>query len=130
MTLVSRQGIKQTLKRSQQICGMTGMNKIIACLREMNGLTKTQIKGFFSRLKAKRRRKQCSAKEVDCECKELMQENEEYERKELIAEIAKEIKPQHPISYDAFNLCQYAKENKLSKCGNAERNLPSFCHTF
>lgn len=28
--------------------------------------------------------------------------------------ILNELKPQHPLSYDAFNLCECAKENKLS----------------
>lgn len=91
---------------------MLGMNKTIACLQEVEWLTKTQIKGFFSRLTAKERRKQCSGKEVDFEYKELVQEDEEYQRQQLIAEIVEEIKPQHPISYDAFNLCEYAQQKK------------------
>ena len=57
-----------------------------------------------------------------------MQENEEYERQELFAEIAKEIIPQHPISYDAFNLCQYAQENKLCKFNVAM--LKQICRHF
>ena len=58
-----------------------------------------------------------------------MQEDEEYERQQLIVEIAKEIKPQHPISYDAFNLCEYAQEKKkLSKFNVAM--LKQICRHF
>jgi hypothetical protein len=79
-------------------------------------LTKTQIQGFFSRLAANRRKKQGSSlTEIDLENKEVLREDEECERQALIAEIAEEIKPQHPISYDAFNLCECAQENKLCK---------------
>ena len=63
-------------------------------------------------LQSSQRRRKCSGKEVDFEYKEFVQEDEEYERQQLIVEIAKEIKPQHPISYDAFNLCEYAQEKK------------------
>jgi hypothetical protein len=79
-------------------------------------LTKMQIQGFFSRLAANRRKKQGSSlTEIDLENKEVLREDEECERQALIAEIAEEIKPQHPISYDAFNLCECAQENKLCK---------------
>ena len=79
-------------------------------------LSKTQIQSFFSRLAASRRRKQGSSKaEVDLEYKEVMREHEECERQALIEEIAEEIKPQHPISYDAFNLCESTREGKLCK---------------
>ena len=44
-----------------------------------------------------------------------MQEDEEFERQNLDAEIAEELRPQHPLSYDAFNLCVCAKEDQLSQ---------------
>lgn len=44
---------------------------------------------------------------------ELSLEEEEAERLRLMEHILNELKPQHPLSYDAFNLCECAKENKL-----------------
>ena len=31
-----------------------------------------------------------------------------------MAHISNELRPQHPLSYDAFNLCECARDNKLS----------------
>ncbi|CAB4028800.1 Retrovirus-related Pol poly, partial [Paramuricea clavata] len=77
-------------------------------------LTKTQIQGFFSRLAANRRK---NKDVLDLEYKEVLREDEECERQALIAEIAEQIKRQHPISYDAFNLCEgvNATEEEQSK---------------
>ena len=38
----------------------------------------------------------------------------EAERQQLMAHISNELRPQHPLSYDAFNLCECARDNKLS----------------
>ena len=45
----------------------------------------------------------------------MLQEDEEFGRQKLVAEIAEEVSPQHPLSYDAFNLCVCAKEYQLSQ---------------
>ena len=31
-----------------------------------------------------------------------------------MAHVSNEPRPQHPLSYDTFNLCEYARDNKLS----------------
>ena len=38
----------------------------------------------------------------------------EAERQQLMAHISNELRPLHPLSYDAFNLCECARDNKLS----------------
>lgn len=77
-------------------------------------LTKSQVQGFFSRLTANRKR-QRTPSEIEQNPKELSLEEEEAERQRLMEHILNELKPQHPLSYDAFNLCESAKENKLSQ---------------
>ena len=77
-------------------------------------LNDSQVQGFFSRLAATKRRQQDSA-EIELDQRDLLQEDEEFERQNLVAEIAEELRAQHPLSYDAFNLCVYAKEDQLSQ---------------
>ena len=76
-------------------------------------MTKNQIQGFFSRLAASRRRQQAHS-EIEHNPKELFLEEKEAERQQLMAHISNELRPQHPLSYDAFNLCECARDNKLS----------------
>ena len=76
-------------------------------------MTKNQIQGFFSRLAASRRRQQAHS-EVEHNPKELFLEEKEAERQQLMVQISNELRPLHPLSYDAFNLCQCARDNKLS----------------
>ena len=76
-------------------------------------MTRSQIQGFFSRLAASRRRKQAYS-EIEHNPKELFLEEIEAERQQLMAHISNELRPLHPLSYDAFNLCQCARDNKLS----------------
>ena len=89
-------------------------------------LTKSQVQGFFSCLAMTKRRQQGSA-EIELDHRDLLQEDEEFERQKLVAEIAEELRPQHPLSYDAFNLCVCAKEDQLIsvRCDNAKRKLVS-----
>ena len=75
-------------------------------------LTKSQVQGFFSRLASSRRRQQ-DPTEVDLNSRDLLREEEEADRQYLIEEVNQELRPQHPLSYDAFNLCECARENKL-----------------
>ena len=72
------------------------------------------MQAFFSRLAATRRRQQGSA-EIDFNPRDLLLENEEFERQRLIAEVANELRPQHPLSYDPFNLCESARKNQLNQ---------------
>ena len=76
-------------------------------------MTKNQVQGFFSRLAASRRRQQAHS-EVEHNPKELFLEEKEAERQQLMVQISNELRPLHPLSYDAFNLCQCARDNKLS----------------
>jgi len=71
------------------------------------------VQGFFSRLAATKRRQQGSA-EIELDQRDPLQEDEEFERQNLVAEIAEELR-QHSLSYDAFNLCVCAKEDQLSQ---------------
>jgi len=70
--------------------------------------------GFLSRLAATRRRRQ-DPTEVNLNSRDLLREEEEADRQHLIEEVTQELRPQHPLPYDAFNLCECAKENKLSQ---------------
>ena len=78
-------------------------------------LTKSQVQGFFSRLSANRGRQHAPSPEGEQSSKELFleEEEEEEERQRLMEHISEELRPQHPLSYDAFNLCECAKKNKL-----------------
>ena len=75
-------------------------------------LTKSQVQGFFSRLAASK--SQQAHSEIEHNPKELFLEEKEAERQQLMAHISNELRPQHPLSYDAFNLCECARDNKLS----------------
>ena len=76
-------------------------------------MTKSQVQGFFSRLAASRRRQQAHS-EIEHNPKELFLEEKEAERQQLMVQISNELRPLHPLSYDAFNLCECARDNKLS----------------
>lgn len=79
--------------------------------RREEWLTKSQVRGFFSRLVAARRRRG----NEDIDTNDAYAEEEEEEREKLLADIASELSPQHPICYDTYDLCEYVKENKLNK---------------
>ena len=87
------------------------MRKTIGCLLEKSGWPKARCKVSF--LASTKRRQQGSA-EIELDHRDLLQEDEEFERQKLVAEIAEELRPQHPLSYDAFNVCDGAKEDQLS----------------
>ena len=65
--------------------------------------------GFIFRLAASRRRQQAHS-EIEHNPKELFLEEKEAERQQLMAHISNELRPQHPLSYDAFNLCECSGE--------------------
>ena len=67
---------------------------------------------FRSSLAMTKRRQQDSA-EIELDHRDLLQEDEEFERHKLVAEITEELRPHHPLSYDAFNLRVCTKINLL-----------------
>ena len=75
-------------------------------------LTKSQVQGFFSRPASSRRRQQ-DLTEVDLNSRDLLREEEKADRQYFIEEVTQELRPQHPLSYDAFNRCECTRENKL-----------------
>ena len=75
-------------------------------------LTKAQIKSFFSRLAASRRKGLLGIsleQDDDVEC--LVQDSE---RQALVDAITQEIGLKHPVTYDTYDLCEYHHEEKLS----------------
>ena len=48
------------------------------------------------------------------------------ERQQLMAHISNELRPLHPPSYDAFNLCECARDSKLSLFNVSLLNLALF----
>ena len=92
--------------------------------RREEWLTKTQVKGFFSRFAPARRRRGNG----DIDLNDAYAEEEEEEREKLLTYIASELSPQHPICYDTTDLCKSVKEDKLkslmSQCSK------QFCFTL
>ena len=82
-------------------------------------LNKEQIKGFFSRL-AKKRRKGVISTDIEKEiqvtnCESDCDDAEENEKRaDLINLISNELNVAHPIYYDAYDLCELHKQDKLS----------------
>ena len=50
--------------------------------------------------------------QVELDHRDLLQEDEEFERQKLVAEIAEELRPQHPQP-EVFNLCVCQSKNNL-----------------
>ncbi|XP_078352890.1 uncharacterized protein LOC144637689 [Oculina patagonica] len=79
-------------------------------------LTKTQIKGYFSRLASARRKgQQPNDADDQTELEDILAEEEENNRQQVINSIIEEIGLRHPICYDVYDLCEYHKCSKLSK---------------
>jgi hypothetical protein len=83
-------------------------------------LTSTQIKSFFSRLAAARRKAgnvqalESAPEEIDENLiNEIAAGAEEENRRKVLDEIAKSLQVQHPIIYDVYDLCELNKQNKL-----------------
>ena len=57
-------------------------------------LTKSQVQGFF--LLSMTKKRQGSA-EIELDHRDLLQEDEEFERHKLVAEITEELRQQHPL---------------------------------
>ena len=79
-------------------------------------LTKTQIKSFFSRLSAARRKQQSNLDDGD---EELLEEEHEYRKEENLQEEVKdmfrELTVEHPIFYDGYDICDHVKSGLISK---------------
>ncbi|KAL9977808.1 hypothetical protein ACROYT_G015255 [Oculina patagonica] len=58
---------------------------------------KSQVQGFFSRLAAARQRKQ-EPEEVDLSPRELLLEEEEADRQQLVEDVVNELRPQNPLT--------------------------------
>ena len=80
--------------------------------RREEWLTKIQVKGFFFRLAAARRRR--GNENIDLN-DAYSEEEEKEEREKLLADIASELSPKHPICYNTTDLCKCVKEDKLQK---------------
>ena len=72
-------------------------------------LTKSQVQGFLSRLAATRRRQ--GNEEIQIE--DVLTEEEEQERQEVLESVATQLSPRHPICYDSYCLCDLAREDRL-----------------
>ena len=88
-------------------------------------LNDSLVQGFFSRLAATKRRQQDSA-EIELDQRDLLQEDEEFERQNLVAEIAEELRAQHPLSYDASTYVSMLRKINLVQGGNAKKILRHF----
>lgn len=79
-------------------------------------LTKTQIKSFFSRLSAARRKKQTNLDDID---EELLEDEYEYckeeNRQEEVNNMFRELAVEHPIIYDGYDICDHVKSGLISK---------------
>ncbi len=92
-------------------------------LRVKTGLPRQQIKSFFSRWAAARRKsrqQQLSSGCVeDCEtdldtlAEDVANVEQERMREEILARLRSEIGLQHPILFENFIICQYYREGKL-----------------
>ena len=74
----------------------------------------SRIAGCLNECLATSKRRQQARLEIEHNPKELFPEKKEAERKQLMAHISNELRPLHPLSYDVFNLCECARDNKLS----------------
>ena len=91
-------------------------------------LNGTQIKGFFSRMTAKRRKQNVpngsdALSDTDVECLEC-----ETEHAAKVEEILQQIAVNHPIMYDVYDLCEYHKQSKMSSFG--VKMLKEICKHF
>lgn len=78
-------------------------------------LTKSQIQGFFSRLSSSRKRKtspvpNTGGDDTDEDCLD----QEDLDHMNTVQTVVKEIGLSHPIFYDIYDLCDYARNEKLS----------------
>ena len=98
------------------ICKDEGGEKLFKTAEWLN---KEQIKGFFSRLAKKRRKGVVSTdieEEIEVDNYETDSDDAEANEKQadLMNLISNELNVAHPIYYDAYDLCELQKQNKLS----------------
>jgi Arf-GAP/Rho-GAP domain/ANK repeat/PH domain-containing protein 3 len=79
-------------------------------------LTKTQVKSFFSRLSAAKRKQQSNLDDSD---EEFLKEEHEYRKEENLQEevndIIRQLAVEHPIIYDGYDICDHVKTGLISK---------------
>ena len=89
-----------------------------------NWLTTSQIKSFFSRITAARRKQrqlgtQISIDPADDDLDEWLDNVETlqgmHERNTIMNDVISEIALQHPVIYDTYNLCELRQRNELKK---------------
>ena len=83
-------------------------------------LTKTQIKGFFSRLAAAKRRKASMPSEIISSDHDEILEGEfvyaeDRRREDEISDVVDELGVIHPISYEGYDVCELVNTGKLAK---------------
>ncbi len=97
-------------------------------------LTATQIKNFFSRLSAARKKHGNEKARVfmsDLESsddEDLLAIAQDICDQELVDSILERLDVQHPIVYDVYNLCDYFRKNKLNVF--SVKMLKSICKEF
>ena len=92
-------------------------------------LTSAQIKSFFSRLAASRKKngnKNIPVSEEEDE--ELLPVTDALEDEELIDDIVHEMGIRHPLIYDVFNLCEYYERGRITSFN--VKMLKSMCEHF
>ncbi len=78
-------------------------------------LTSKQISSFFSRLASKKSVPDTNTSDDDGEEDEQLSAMKESEFHQMRLDILNEISINHPILYDAYNICELASRNKLTK---------------
>lgn len=93
-------------------------------------LNATQIKGFFSRITAKQRKRgrlelngDVTLTDEDVECLEY-----ENQRNAEVEEVLEQLAVKHPIVYDVYDLCEYYEKGKISSFG--VKMLKEICKHF
>ena len=78
-------------------------------------LTSSQVMSFFSRLAAKKRLSEEGNDEDDEDFDDLENAAMEAHIELLTNEVARELVPQHPITYETYNLCDNISRSQLKK---------------
>ena len=78
-------------------------------------LNATQIKGFFSRLAASRRKQMLNNSLDEISEEEVNEVENELEEEEFLSSVNNAIGLTHPIVYGDYDICQYFADRKLNK---------------
>ena len=86
-------------------------------------LTKTQIQGFFSRLTSNRRNLVGERESQDDEWN-----NADQLHQEIVEDVVQEVRTEHPIIYDIYDICDYTRQGILKKFN--VKMLKDICNHF